>query len=464
MPSHQGKSAGAETVRHRILMITYAFPPTAYVGGFRTLKYCKYLRSHGWLPMVLTIDPKNVAHKDEKLLDQLPNYVDVYRTFDIDPAKWSTRKATTVATEGQAQTASSIESASTDQRRPGRIKAWLKTVAKTILIDSPDSHIFWVPFAIAKGGYVVIKHKVDVIYCSSPPHSSHLIAFVLGKTLRKPYVLDFRDPWNVHKADGDTNLIVRGLYKLEAATKKLIIRNAAKIISATQGERDELKNEFPELDDDRFTFITNGYDPVDFEGIAPNTKTSDKLHITHAGTIYSGVGKEFFAALEKILDEDPHIVNALQVQLLGGKADEYNVTVNRLAAAGLVKDYGLQPHEEALKLLLGSDVLLILRGGLQFKSSHIPAKVFEYMGIGKPILAITSEGGLSEIVEKSQHGIIIPPSSVTKVKECILDLCARHKSNQLHMQGDKNYIKSFERESLTRELAMQLNSVIELTS
>ncbi len=84
------------------------------------------------------------------------------------------------------------------------------------------------------------------------------------------------------------------------------------------------------------------------------------------------------------------------------------------------------------------------------------------MGIGKPILAITSEGGLSEIVEKSQHGIIVPPNSVAKVKECILDLCARYKADQLHMQGDKRYLKTFERESLTREIAMQLNSVVEM--
>lgn len=462
MTNQHDKSTGAEAVRHRILMITYAFPPTAYVGGFRTLKYCKYLRDHGWLPIVLTIDPKDVAHRDEKLLDQLPNYVEVYRTYDVDPAKWSTRKTTTVTAQESAQAASSIKKESADQRQPGRVKAWIKNVVKTMLMDSPDSHIFWVPFAIIKGTYVLIKHKVDVIYCSSPPHSSHLIAFVLGKIFRKPYILDFRDPWDVHKVDGDTNFIVRGLYKLEAATKRLIIRSAAKVISATQGERDELKNEFPKLEDSRFSFITNGYDPVDFEGIAPISKISDKLYITHAGTIYSGVGKEFFAALEQIINEDPQIVTALQIQLLGEKADEYNVTVSRLIAEGLIKDYGLQPHEETLKFLLGSDVLLILRGGLQFKGSHIPAKVFEYMGIGKPILAITSEGGLSEIIERCQHGIIVPPNSVARVKECILDLCARHKDNQLHMQGDKSYLKTFERESLTRELAMQLNSVVEI--
>lgn len=459
MTDQQIGSTGAETVNHKILMITYAFPPTAYVGGFRTLKYCKYLRDHGWLPIVLTIDPKDVAHRDEKLVDQLPNHVEVYRTYDVDPAKWSARKVQTAAVQESDKTASNDIGAS-DQRQAGGFKSRLKNVIKTMLMDSPDSHIFWVPFAIVKGAYVVIKHKVDVIYCSSPPHSSHLIAFVLGIIFRKPYILDFRDPWNVHKANSDTNSIVRFLYKLESATKRVIIRNATKIISATQGERDELSSEFPKLEGSRFTFITNGYDPVDFENITPASKASDKLHITHAGTIYSGVGKEFFAALEQILNEDPRIVDILQIQLLGAKADEYNRVVSRLVAGGLIKDYGLQPHEATLKLLFGSDVLLILRGGLQFKGSHIPAKVFEYMGIGKPILAITSEGGLSEIVEKCQHGIIVPPSSVDKVKEAILDLCTRYRNGQLHMQGDKSYIKAFERESLTRELAVQLNSVV----
>src|SRR5438067_4255013 len=72
----------------RVLMITYAFPPAAYVGAHRTLKYCKYLPSHGWLPVVLTIDSRRVAHQDPALCRQIPAEVEVHRTRDLDPAKW----------------------------------------------------------------------------------------------------------------------------------------------------------------------------------------------------------------------------------------------------------------------------------------------------------------------------------------------------------------------------------------
>src|SRR5579872_4109523 len=71
--------------RGRILVITYAFPPAAYVGVFRTLKYCKYLGEFGWDPCVLTVRPGPAAHRDDSLCAQIPSGVTVFRTFDLDP-------------------------------------------------------------------------------------------------------------------------------------------------------------------------------------------------------------------------------------------------------------------------------------------------------------------------------------------------------------------------------------------
>ena len=63
-----------------VLMIAYAFPPEAYVGGRRTLKYCKYLGQFGWRSIVVTIKPRPDAFQDESLSRQLPPDVVVLRT------------------------------------------------------------------------------------------------------------------------------------------------------------------------------------------------------------------------------------------------------------------------------------------------------------------------------------------------------------------------------------------------
>ena len=69
-----------------VLMVSYAFPPEAYVGGRRTLKYCKYLGQFGWRPIVVTITPRSDAFQDERLTEQLPEGVLVLRTRDWDAA------------------------------------------------------------------------------------------------------------------------------------------------------------------------------------------------------------------------------------------------------------------------------------------------------------------------------------------------------------------------------------------
>ena len=84
---------GEDIKRNKILIITYVFPPAAYVGVYRTLKYCKYLREQGWDPLVLTIRPAGITYRNEALSREIPSDVPVYRTFNIDPANWLEKRS-----------------------------------------------------------------------------------------------------------------------------------------------------------------------------------------------------------------------------------------------------------------------------------------------------------------------------------------------------------------------------------
>src|SRR5262249_49518162 len=155
--------------RKRVLMITYVFPPSGWVGGRRTHKYCKYLGAHGWEPLVLTAKPAAGAFLDNNLLRQLPPDLRVYRTLDVDPAKWE---------EGLAARATK-RAVARGEPPPGTVPpppdyrpgpwARAKSFIKSLLKESPDSHLFWVPFAFLTGVRVMLSRKVDVIYCSTPP-------------------------------------------------------------------------------------------------------------------------------------------------------------------------------------------------------------------------------------------------------------------------------------------------------
>ena len=317
-----------------VLMVSYAFPPEAYVGGRRTLKYCKYLGQFGWRPIVITIKPRSDAFQDERLTEQLPDDVTVLRTRDWDAAalvekvsRWKQRLAMAQPLQPGASDAQTVAH---NQQRETRA-SWFsraKQLIQHLLLESPDSHIWWVPLAIMRGARVLLTERVDVIYSSSPPHSSHLAAYVLAKCFRKPHVVDFRDPW------------VTGtgvLQRWQAYAKRQVMTNAARLVVVSPGEPDDLRAELPQLDAGRMAVLTNGYDPDDFGTGTSAPRDPRHFTITHAGTLYRETGQELFHALEQVIEADPGLRHVLRVNLIGEVDSEHQDMVRRLEAAGVVR-------------------------------------------------------------------------------------------------------------------------------
>jgi len=454
---------GKGSKKGHVLIITYAFPPAALVGVHRTLKYCRYLEEHGWTPVVLTARTEGVAFTDAGLLAQLPPHIDVYRTFDIDPAKWEERlahwKMRRQSRSAQKRNLAPGILNSSASERPTGVFGGLKKFLKALLKNSPDSHLFWVPFALIRGAWILATRPIDVIYCSTPPHSSHIAAFLLAKAFGKPYVLDFRDPWYVSGSVRTPAGKVDVLLRIETWLKGKIVRGAKQVICVSRGERDELRREFPQVEEARFSSITNGYDPADSAEEYLRGSADRRLVIIHAGTLYPGVAGSFFEALERLQTKDSDLHGKLEVRLLGDIASEYGDSLRRLQDWGIVRIYGSIPHAEALRMIRASDVLLILMGGSTFFPSHIPAKTFEYLQAEKMILAIAGNGELSEIVCRSGLGVVVPPDSVEEIAGKILALCKAREVGPLQVNPNRGYISTFERPKLAGKLAGILNSV-----
>jgi glycosyltransferase involved in cell wall biosynthesis len=450
-------------IEKTVLIITYVFPPTVVVGAHRSLKYCKYLGRYGWKPIVLTATPASANVSDESLLSQLPTDVSIHRTWDLDPERWEaklaerksrrSRPATTGSSSGEGPTRGSATAGRTGLAN--RLKGFVKTLFK----DTPDPHVLWVPFAFWKGVRLLLRERVDLIYCSSPPHSSHIAAFLLAKCFRKPYVLDFRDPWYVNGSVRKPSPRFSLGLKLETAIKRIIVENAARVISVSRGECHEIRQEFPELSERSFTFITNGYDPTDIPSDSTGKASSGKLTLIHAGTIYDGIAGEFFEALTRLMRDHPGVETKVQIQFVGRIALEYWDAVRALETTGIAKNYDQQTHDTTLRMILESDVPVILLGGSRFLPSHIPAKVFEYLCVGKPILTIARDGELVDIVSQSGLGIVVSPDSIAGVARALWRLCEDHASGQLTRVPNPSYIRSFERAALAEKLASVLDEV-----
>jgi glycosyltransferase involved in cell wall biosynthesis len=452
----------------RALMLTYVFPPLGWVGVHRTLKYCRYLPESRWTTTVVTARPSRNSFIDNKLLAQVPPDVRVYRTWDFDPARlerrlaeWKVRRMRdriTAELAGASQVSGDIVPEEPPRRGPWKsFTRFIKEIAK----HSPDSHIFWVPFAIAASFWAMLVRRVDVIYTTSPPHSTHVAGLLLALISRKPLIVDFRDPWSVIGSTGKADPTLPFLMRLAAWTKRKLINTASRVITVSPGERNEMLQEYPDLDPAKVVVINNGFDSSDeipTESVAPAPDA--RFTLLHAGTMYPGMGAELFDALADLVNSRPDIAARIQVNLIGDIDWSYMRPIAALEAAGVLKSHGLVPHAQALSMMRSSDALLILLGGKSFRASHLPSKSYEYLAAGKPILAVVPEGDLTQILRESGLGIVVEPNAPEKLRVTLEELCDRKSRGELLGTPVPGYKDRFERRALAHKLAGVFDAVM----
>src|SRR5262249_12251776 len=91
------------------------------------------------------------------------------------------------------------------------IKALAAFVQRHVLV--PDPQIAWIPSALVTSLSLIRKERVDLIYSSSPPNSGQVLALILKRLTKRPWIADFRDPWTegIRRKQAYAQSRVRGL-------------------------------------------------------------------------------------------------------------------------------------------------------------------------------------------------------------------------------------------------------------
>jgi glycosyltransferase involved in cell wall biosynthesis len=103
--------------------------------------------------------------------------------------------------------------------------------------------------------------------------------------------------------------------------------------------------------------------------------------------------------------------------------DEVQREIGRLGLADRVDLPGVLPHERAVELLAACDVYVSPHvpnaDGSRFFGS--PTKLFEYMGLGRPIVASDLEQ-IGEVIDHERTGLLCPPGDAEAAARAVLRL------------------------------------------
>jgi len=434
--------------KKNLLILAYSFPPVGGGRVRRVIKFVKYLPYFGWNPIILTVKKPIVNEYDYELLKELPKNLKVYRTASIEFGIIS----------------KTFKNLSNDIHKK---KSILKSVLFELLerikywIFIPDTRIGWIPFAVVKGLKLVRREDVDAIMVIAEPFSSFISGTMLKFLTKKPLVLDFRDEWSEYNKYFFPKKS-RFTTKIEEKMEACIIKNSDIVISVTERIIDNFRKRYPDCNPEKFVCITNGFDPDDFRNIPVSNKTnSKKFTIAYAGLLYSKRSPSYlFKSIQELLKEDPETKNILRLLFLG----EMNSEVKYLFDIDEIKQFaeflGFLGYRETLFVLKNSDLLIYLEDELEISNRFLPAKIFEYMGIGKPVLALANEGTVKDVIEQSKIGLVVPRRDIQEIKSTIKKLIVKHIKKENIYSPDYKFINRFHRKRLTGTLVKQLNSLV----
>ncbi len=354
-------------------------------------KLVKYLPAHDVTPAVLTVANPSVPLRDASFAGDLPRGVEVLRARTFEPG-YGMKEAAWAASA----------SPSTPLRRAVH---GLSSIAKQVLL--PDPQVLWVPAAEAVLAGRLLRRDDDVILVSGPPFSQFLLAPLARARGGVGVVLDYRDEWSTYRASYEMTAS-RAARLAGDVLEPALLRCAHRITTATEEFRDQLLRRHPFLSAEQVIAIPNGYDPADFKSNLP-APPSDRFVMTYAGTIFRLTGvRGLIGAIRRLHAREPELARLLDVQFLGRIVETERELFAGTEALGVsTKPY--VPHEEVLAALSASHLTLCVLDDVPGTERIFPAKIFELMQLGRPILTIAPEGALTRLMRRHALGDVVAP-------------------------------------------------------
>lgn len=411
----------------KVLMIAHQFPPIGGSGVQRTVKFIKYLPEFGWQGTVFTRQAKKAELTDNTLNNDIAPDTVIYRSTAWDLSEW-----------------------------PFPLNLAGKYIRRKILV--PDGERLWELFSRKEAIQVAETGQYDMLYSSSQPFSTHLLAMEIKKALPSiPWVADFRDEWTNNafvKAYGYSQSRIQ----CEKAMERKTFEMADAVVINTPFMRDNSVRDYPDLKD-KIHVIPNGYDKEDFAGLQPGCKNT-RFTLTYTGLIYGNTSPvTVFKAVSGLIREGRVHPGSILLRFIGrykpglieGMAREHQLEQ-------VVEVLPYMPHRESIQNLLWSDAVLLLLG--EGTEAIYTGKLMEYINTGKPILAtIPKWGAAADLIRETKTGFVADCEDVATTAEHFYDMFCNWQQGRELFQPDLQKIAQYERRELTRKLTDIFNGL-----
>ncbi len=340
-------------MNRKILFLTYFFPPRPEVGGKRIDKMCALAINRGWQPFVLTTEGDKAV--DQSLAKQ-------YGEVDI-------------------QTVPPQLKSSFLKKRPRSLLS--KVFFRLLRFYKLCADIFSF-YRNAKK--IISDNNVPVFLSTHPPRCVQLGALFAKYASKAFWVADFRDPWPSYTKKG---------FSFDRACNRFflrrILRNADLILAVTKNNLEFLQKVARSDISKKCLLVPNAVEISLFEDIDTiRPSTDDKILLGHLGDLYYDHRnpRPILKALAKLREQSDRY-NKLEIHFWGNTGYWDGLDTDGLIRnenlVGSAFYHGSVDQKTAHGIIKGLDVLVLLAFD---QPLQVPAKTYEYLLSGKPLLAL----------------------------------------------------------------------------
>lgn len=383
----------------KVMIISYVFPPAGGAAVQRVVKFVKYLGRYGWQPIIVT--PKNppVPVMDESYQNDLFPGLEVHRLPTLE----------TSLNVGNSSSYNIFGTSPTS-----RLLIRLRKLAQVFLF--PDPHILWLPTALPRVKTLAKNSRAQAVLVSGPPFSSFLLGLAVSKSADIPLILDFRDDWSgffTHAYEAHGGWLAATASK---SLERILVNRASKVIGNTPSMTKRLAG-LHGGDPAKYEWIPNGYDPDDFTFLKQNPKVfrQDKLELLYAGTVFESHPLDGLWAGLSLLKKEQ--LEKLKVTVVGRVVD--GLVVDPSLPGLKVEVHPYESHQKVLRRMSLAGALVFTMADLPGLNRMAPGKLFEYLAVRQPVLAISPPGEGVKILEACHAGVWLHPRDSQSIADLI---------------------------------------------
>jgi glycosyltransferase involved in cell wall biosynthesis len=386
-----------------VLFVTHYFPPAPGPASQRHRHLAGNLPAYGWNPVVLTV--KNSPTLKKNVPAEVPAHVEVHTVSPGNCVQFYYR--------------------------------WnaIRLLANKLIIPDVE-RVCLDPFRTT-AARLLDGRSFDAIYTSCGPFSLALLG-LWGKECRSlPWVLDYRDGWTL--GAGFTSLTPWHRRRTQALESKLLL-SCDHFVANTEGLLEAQRASWPFLTH-KSSCVPNGVDPKDYSGLSPTLdKTDNPWRLLFVGTWYRKLyPPTLFRILQAFKARDPQF--RWELHYSGSHSKEFIGLAQSHGLGRQTVDHGYLSHRETLQLMAGAKVLLLALPHDSRARYWIPAKLYEYLAVGRPVFGVVPPGDASRLLERQGEVASPDPQSADEGSKRLAHLFERISLRDGEKRDDTFFIK-----------------------